>query len=277
MSTFTPLKGMSGVIKSFMDAQRKPTDVSEDWRPSKFMVMASWDDAPHLTQKVKDELFEAIPPNQRAARSKGTPTIGAGLIYPVGEEVFVKPFTIPAHWAKVYGMDVGWNVTCAIFGALDRDTDTLYLYDEYYGIQSEPAVHGDAIRRRGGDWMKGVIDTAARGRSQIDGLNLWDIYTKQQKLKLYPANKAVEAGIYEVWNRFTSGRLKIFKTCQNLERELMMYHRDEKGKINKTDDHLNDSTRYLCMTGIPLATCKMEMVQGLREQKSNVVNLNSWC
>lgn len=289
MSTFTPLKGMSAVIKSFMDAQKKPTDVPEEgsilpdgsvvkaWKPSKFMVMAGWDDAPHLTKEAKDEMYMAIPPNQRMARSKGTPTIGAGLIFPIDESVYVKPFEIPRHWARVYGMDVGWNVTCALFCALDRDNDVLYFYDEYYGQTSEPAVHGDAIRRRGGDWMKGVIDTAARGRSQIDGLNLWDIYSKQQKLKIYPANKAVEAGIYEMWSRFTSGRLKIFKTCQNLERELMMYHRDEKGKINKSDDHLIDSGRYVCLSGISLATCKMEIVQARREQSNNVVNLNSWC
>jgi phage terminase large subunit-like protein len=277
MSTFTPLRGMSGVIKSFMDAQKKPSEAPEDWRPSKFMVMAGWDDAPHLTQEVKDELYMAIPPNQRAARSKGTPTIGAGLIYPIGEEVYINPITIPNHWARVYGFDVGWNVNAAIFGALDRDSDTLYIVDEYYGMQQEPAVHADAIKRRGGDWMKGVIDTAAKGRSQVDGAQLWDLYTKQYKLKLYPANKAVEAGIYEVWSRFTSGRLKIFKTCQNLERELMMYHRDEKGKISKTDDHGLDALRYMIMSGIPLASCKMELVQARREATNNVVSLNSWC
>jgi phage terminase large subunit-like protein len=278
MCTFTPLKGMSQVIKSYMDAQRKPSDAPPDWRPSKFMVTAGWNDAPHLGEKEKEEMRQGIPPSQLAAREKGIPAIGAGLIYPIDEKsVFVKPFEIPRHWAKVYGFDVGWNVNAAIFGALDRDNDTLYIYDEYYGMQQEPAVHGDAIRRRGGDWMKGVIDTAARGRSQTDGANLWDIYTRQQKLKIYPANKAVEAGIYEVWSRFSSGRLKIFKTCGNLERELMMYHRDEKGKINKTDDHGLDGLRYLCMSGIPLATCKMELVKNERERRDNVVNLSSWC
>lgn len=293
MSTFTPLRGMSGVIKSFMDAQKKPSDTPkvprlnpltgvieevDEWRPTKYMVMAGWDDAPHLTQQSKDEMLAAIPPSQRAARSKGTPAIGSGLIYPIDEQVvFVKDFEIPRHFARSYGMDVGWNVTGAVFGALDRDNDILYITSEYYGQQSEPAVHADAIKRRGGDWQKGVIDTAARGRSQIDGANLWDIYTRQHKLKIYPANKAVEAGIYEVWSRFSSGRLRIFKSCQNLERELMMYHRDDKGKINKTDDHLLDSLRYLCMSGMSIATCKMEMIQGRREATNNVISLNSWC
>lgn len=277
MSTFTPLKGMSGVIKSFMDAQKKPSEAGDDWRPSKFMVMAGWDDAPHLTQSAKDEMLMAIPPNQRAARSKGTPTIGAGLIYPVDESVFIKPVEIPPYWARVYGMDVGWNVTAAVFGALDRESDTLYIVDEYYGQQQEPVVHADAIKRRGGDWMKGVIDTAARGRSQIDGQSLWNLYSREHKLKIYPANKAVEAGIYEVWSRFSSGRLKIFKTCQNLEREIMMYHRDEKGKINKSDDHLLDSLRYMIMSGMPLANCKMEIAKERRESRNNVVNLRSWC
>jgi phage terminase large subunit-like protein len=276
LCTFTPLRGMSDVIKSFMGSQIKPSDLSapDEWRPSKFMIQASWDDAPHLTPESKKEMLDAIPPNQRDARSKGLPTIGAGLIFPCDESVYVKNFDIPKYWSKVYGMDVGWKVTAAVFGALDRDTDTLYIYDEYYGQQSEPVVHADAIKRRGGGWMKGVIDTAARGRSQIDGLNLWDIYSKQFGLKIYPANKAVEAGIYEVWSRISSGRLKIFKSCQNLEREMKMYHRDEKGKINKSDDHLLDSLRYMCLSGLNLASPHISMIP---KQQANVVSLASWC
>jgi phage terminase large subunit-like protein len=278
MSTFTPLRGMSAVIKGFMDAQKKPTDLDKEteklWKPAKYMTTASWDDAPHLTADSKREMLQAIPPNQRDARSKGLPTIGSGLIYPTDETTFIKNFEIPKHWSKVYGMDVGWNVTAAVFAALDRDTDTIYIYDEYYGQTSEPAVHSDAIKRRGGGWMKGVIDTAARGRSQIDGANLWDIYSKQFGLKIYPANKAVEAGIYEVWTRISSGRLKIFRSCSNLERELKMYHRDEKGKINKSDDHLLDSLRYLSMSGIPLASPHISMVP---RSENKVISLASWC
>lgn len=274
MCTFTPLRGMSDVIKSFMDAQKKPTDVPDEevWKPAKYMIMAGWDDAPHLTEQSKNELLASIPPNQREARSKGIPCIGAGLIYPCDESVYVKPFEIPKHWAKVYGFDVGWNYTAAVFAALDRETDTLYIYDEYLGQQQEPAVHADAIKRRGATWMKGVIDTAARGRSQVDGAQLWDIYQRQHKLKIYPANKAVEAGLYEVWSRFSSGRLKIFKSCSNLERELRMYHRDENGKINKTDDHLLDGLRYLCLSGLHLATCQVELARGRSETK-NVINM----
>jgi len=289
MSTFTPLRGISQVIKSFMSAQAKPSDykgpdkinplsglVEEvPWAPTKFMVMASWDDAPHLSEESKIEMLQAIPPNQRDARAKGLPTIGAGLIYPCDESIYVKDFEIPKHWAKVYGMDVGWNVTAAVFAAIDRTNDIVYITGEYYGQQQEPVVHADAIKRRGGSWMKGVIDTAARGRSQTDGDSLWRIYKMDQGLKIYPANKAVEAGIYEVWSRMSSGRLKIFKSCQNLERELKMYHRDEKGKINKTDDHELDSMRYLIMSGIPLATCKLEFANN-RNSSANVVNMQGY-
>lgn len=31
-------------------------------------------------------------------------------------------------------------------GALDRATDTLYLYHEHYRSQAEPVVHAEAIR-----------------------------------------------------------------------------------------------------------------------------------
>ena len=31
-----------------------------------------------------------------------------------------------------------------------------------------------------------------------------------------PAQNAVEAGIYNVWQRLSGGKLKVFKSCRNL-------------------------------------------------------------
>jgi hypothetical protein len=93
---------------------------------SRFLVTATWDDVPHLTQEAKDELWSSIPPFQRDARSKGIPTLGAGAIYPISQEdLEVADFPIPDHWPRAFGLDVGWNRTAAIHGALDRETDIL--------------------------------------------------------------------------------------------------------------------------------------------------------
>jgi hypothetical protein len=139
-------------------------------------------------------------------------------------------------------MDVGWNRTAVLWGALDRDSDTLYLYSEHYEGQGEPAVHASAIKARGP--VTGFIDPASRSRSQSDGEQLLSLY-REEGLSLMVADNSVETGIYDVHQRMTSGRIKIFSTCQNLLKELPLYHRDENGKIVKRNDHLCDCMRYL--------------------------------
>jgi phage terminase large subunit-like protein len=263
MLTFTPLRGLSNVVLAFMENSQLVKE-----QTSKFMTTATWDDVPHLTKEMKDELWAAIPPNERDARAKGLPVIGSGLIYPIDEsKVVIEDIPVPRFWPRMYGMDVGWNKTAVVWGALDRETDVLYIYSEYYAGEQEPVIHAKSIKARG-EHIKGVIDPAARGRNQIDGKTLFKLYT-DEGLHISPANNAVEAGIYEVWDRLNTGRLKIFKSCQNLQNELKLYHRDDKGKIKKTRDHLLDALRYLVNSNIySSASTALE-----KEKRSNVIPL----
>ena len=188
----------------------------------------------------------------RDARTKGIPVLGVGAIYPVPESVVVcEPFELPSFWPRAYGLDVGWNRTAAAFGAWDRDSDTIYVYSEHYMGQAAPAVHASAIRDRG-DWIFGAIDPASVGSGQIDGRKLRDEYAKLG-LNLVDADNAVEAGIHACYQRFVSGRLKVFNTCRNLISEFRIYRRDVNGKIVKENDHLMDALRYLVMTGMRVA------------------------
>lgn len=249
--TFTPLLGMSETVLSFLPGGR----IEEKTSGAKFVVMASWDDAPHLSQKAKDLLWSSIPPFQRDARSKGVPQLGAGAIYPVPESDFVvDDFPIPDHWPRVYGMDIGWNRTAVPWGAWDREADIIYLYSEHYRGEAEPIVHVQSISARG-DWIPGVIDPASRGRSQEDGRQLFQSYI-DLGLNLEIAKNAVEAGLLEVWQRLSSGRLKVFKSMSNWLFEFRLYRRDEKGRIVKQNDHLMDATRYLVFSGLEHAKTK---------------------
>jgi len=94
--------------------------------------------------------------------------------------------------------------------------------------QAEPAIHATAIKARGE--LHGVIDPAARGRSQKDGETLKDAY-EANGLDLALANNGVESGILEVWQRLSTGRLKVFKSLGNFLAEYRIYRRDENGKI----------------------------------------------
>jgi len=234
------------------------------------LVQATWDDAPHLTTKDKEELYLSIPPHERGARSKGTPILGAGRIYPISEETLVvEPFEMPVFWPRAFALDVGWNVTAAIWGAWDRDSDTVYLYSEYYAGQQPPAVHASGIRLRG-DWMVGAIDPAAAGANQKDGSRLLDEY-RALGLFLVEADNAVEAGLFATYQRMASGGLKVFSTCPQWLSEFRIYRRGDNGKPIKERDHLMDATRYLIMTGMASAgvePSEMDEMENRRERDS---------
>jgi phage terminase large subunit-like protein len=244
IETFTPLKGITPVVMQYLPNGEATDDcaVTED----KALVMAGWDDVPHLGEAEKKRMLAETLPYLRDARSKGIPSLGSGAIYPVPEsEIKVADFPIPDHWKRLYALDVGWNRTAALWGAWDQDADIIYLTTEHYRGQAEPSIHADAIKARG-KGLEGVIDPAARGRAQDDGKQLMQTY-KDLGLKLSEANNAVESGLYEVWQRLSTGRLKVFASLSNWFSEYRMYRRDEKGRIIKSNDHLMDDTRYLIM------------------------------
>jgi phage terminase large subunit-like protein len=239
--TFTPLRGLSEVVLTYM-----PEGMISACPPEKFAIQVTWDDAPHLTEQSKAELAKTIPAYQLEARRSGVPQLGSGAIYTVAEEEFVtEPFEIPKHWPRCFGLDVGWNNTACVWLALDRGTDTAYIYDAYKRGGVEPAAHEADIARRG-EWIPGVVDPAAIWRS-----------VRGKPLGL--ANNDVEYGIDQVYRRIAGGRLKLFRSASTQWLgEYRTYRRDEKGKVVKEMDHLMDATRYAVVSGLQAAKTQPE-------------------
>lgn len=216
---------------------------------SKFVVMADWDDVPHLSLDEKQELIASIPPHQREARTKGVPQLGSGAIFPVPEtDIIVDDFVIPDHYPRGYGLDVGWNCTAAVWIAYDRESSTRYIYNVHKRGEAEPSIHADAIRSRG-LWIPGRIDPASRGRSQRDGHQLIQDYV-DMGLSIDMAPNAVESGLLEVWRLLSTGKLKVFASCKTWVEEFRLYRRDQKGRVVKQSDHLMDATRYAVVSGV---------------------------
>ena len=57
----------------------------------------------------------------------------------------------------------------------------------------------------------------------------------------------VEDGLYELNDLMMKGKLKFFNGLRHILDEVLQYHRDEKGKIVKTNDDCLDSLRYAYM------------------------------
>lgn len=263
--TFTPLMGLSTVVLSFLDGGKFPEGGVSEVNPHKYVTQVTWDEVPHLDEEQKKQLLATYSDYERAARSKGLPSLGSGAIYPYPEdEIMVRPFPIPPWWPKAYGLDVGWNRTAAIWGARDPESDIVYLYSEHYLGESLPAIHASAIKGRGA-WINGACDPAAHGRNQADGTRLVDLYYAEG-LTLFEADNGVESGIYKMGQYLASGRLKVFDTLTNWFGEYRVYRRDERGKVVKKNDHLMDATRYLMATGLDVASVSMEFEQSVRHR-----------
>lgn len=242
--TFTPLQGMSAVVKGFVQPDN-PLALE-----FKFTVQAGWADVPHLDPETQRIYMATVPKYQLDARTKGIPMLGAGAIYAFPEDgITVAPFEIPKHWRRCFGMDAGGGVkaTAVAYGAIDPVAQVLYIHDAYKRESPEVAIHIEAMKARG-KWVPGVGDAAALVMTAHDATQLIAIY-QGAGIDLELPDKAVETGIQEVWELMSAGRFKVFANLEPWWGEWRMYHRDEKGRIVKKDDHLMDATRYLVRSG----------------------------
>jgi len=238
--TFTPETGMTPVVTQFM------TKLGS----SQALFAATWDDAPHLNDDIKEEILRALPPHEREMRSKGIPIFGSGMVFPnVTEQIECEAFAIPEYWPRVCGIDFGWDhPTAAVWLAWDRDTDTVYVYDCYRQSSQTPVVHSAAIRERG-KWIPVVWPHDGSQHDKGSGQSLADIYRKQglnmmhQHFTNPKGDIAIEPGIMEMLQRMETGRFRVFTYLRDWFEEVRMYHRKD-GKIVANMDDLMSATRY---------------------------------
>jgi phage terminase large subunit-like protein len=256
MLTYTPLDGITEVVEEFMAGIGiGPVPGS----PSRYTVNAGWDDVPHLDEQTKAELLRSTKKYLRDARSKGIPALGTGVIFPVDDDAITcRPFKLPDHWPRICGHDFGWDhPTADAWLALDPDTDTIYLYDEYAESEQPIAVHAAAIKARG-DWIPVAWPHDGLQHEKGSGIQLAEQYRDQGCAMLHDhaqfdttgedeetrvSRTSVEAGLHEMLTRMQDGRWKVFDTCQGWLREKAIYRR-EKGKVVKLGDDRISASRY---------------------------------
>lgn len=246
--TFTPLLGMSTVVCRFI--MPAGDDPGADSRNVTSMTI---EDAEHYSPEERAKIIASYPLHEREARAKGIPTLGSGLIFPIlEEEIVVEPIPIPAHWPQINGLDFGYDHP---FGAVnlawDRDTDTVYVVQDYRTRQATPVIHAAAIKPWGA-WIPCAWPHDGFQHDKGSGLQLKSQY-EAQGLNMLPENAeweeggfGVEAGIADMLDRMQTGRWKVFKTCLHWLEERRLYHRKE-GKIVKERDDVISASRYALM------------------------------
>lgn len=260
--TFTPLLGMSEVVRRFLFEKS----------PDRIDINMTIDDALHYTEEERARIVASYPAHEREARTKGTPVLGSGRIFPVVEEsITFDPFPFPDHWPAIAGLDFGWDhPTAAVWARLDRDADTLYIYDCYRVREATPVIHGAAIKARGA-WIPIAWPHDGLQHSKDSGKPLAEQY-RAQGLNMLPEHAqhpdgsiGVEAGLMDMLDRMYTGRLKVARHLNDWWEEFRLYHRKD-GKVAKAFDDIMSASRYLCMS-LRFARCERERPQETRTQQ----------
>jgi phage terminase large subunit-like protein len=249
--TFTPLKGMSGVVKRFLIDKPAGTVVTT----------MTIEDAEHYTQEERAAIIASYPAHEREARTKGIPTLGSGRIFPIADELIsIAPFEIPHHWPQICGIDFGWDhPSAATRLAWDRDNDVIYVTSAHRQKEQTPLLFASTVKPWG-EWLPWAWPHDGLQHDKGSGQALADQY-KTQGLNMLPdkathppqdgekegaGGNSVEAGIVDMLDRMQTGRWKVFSNLTEWFEEFRMYHRKD-GKVVKLDDDLISASRYAYM------------------------------
>lgn len=243
MLTFTPLLGMSNVVRDFLAQEGTFCHVTR----------ATLRDALHYTDDQRREIAAQYKEYEREARVDGVPQLGSGAVFPYPDDtISCEPFQPPSYWPQIGAVDFGYDHPFAAARlAYDRDNDVAYVIQTYRDRQSTPLIHCAALK----EWGEGLPFAWPHDGLQHDkgsGVPLAKQY-KDQGLKMLPeratfpdGSHGFEAGISEMSMRFQSGRLKVFNYLTDWFEEYRFYHRKD-GLVVKEQDDLLAATRYAIM------------------------------
>jgi phage terminase large subunit-like protein len=241
--TFTPLKGMSTVVKRYL----------LDKSPARHVTTMTLDDAGHYSTEDKARITAQYPEHEKATRTRGIPQMGSGRVFLVDEEkLLIDPFECPRHWIKLGGLDPGWTHFAAFCECWwDRDLDIFYLVRTVRLREQTVLQHVNVVRSWRLRWA-----WPHDGRNQTlagAGVPLMKQYRDagldmmNEKATFEDGGMSVEAGVAEMHDRMRGGRWKVFKGQNDgwLE-EYRLYHRKDGLLIKENDDAISAS-RYALM------------------------------
>lgn len=245
--TFTPLLGMSAVVKRYL--QEKPAGTT--------VIRMTIDDAEHYTPEQRAAIIAAYPEHEREARARGIPIMGSGLVFPIAESTFaVDAFEIPTHWARINALDFGWDHPAGFVAlAHDRDTDTAYVYDAWKLKNAPVMLQAGTITAKGYQHIPTAWPHDGLQHDKGSGEQLKEQYRKfgvnmlneraqfEPTADGKPGGNSVEAGVAMMLTRFQSRQLRVFRHLNDWFDEFRLYHRKD-GLIVKQDDDILSATRY---------------------------------
>lgn len=166
-------------------------------------------------------------------------------------DVVIPQFDLPKHWPRVWALDIDGSKASVLWAAVDRESDTLYVYADCITGRIELSLVADAIRNRG-SWIPGLFNHLARKRREPEGLRIVDALL-DLKLDVFVVAADAEAAISEIGRRFTTKRIKVFDTCRDWIAQYRSYRRNKDGDLVEESDGLMRATDLLALSGVQIA------------------------
>ncbi|MER8455839.1 terminase large subunit [Mesorhizobium sp. M1300] len=239
--TFTPLLGMSSVVKRFL------SENSQDRHDTVMTI----EDAEHIPAAERQKIINSYPAHEQEARVKGIPILGSGRIFPVLEaDITEDPFHIPRYWPRLGAMDFGWDHPfAAVEIVYDTEGDVVHIVRSYRVREQSPAIHAIALRPWGAwlpwswprDGRRETLEGAGQALAKqfgVHGLSMLGTHAQ-----FSDGSVSVEAGLMDMLDRMQTGRFKVFKHLNDWFEEFRLYHRKD-GRVEKIGDDLMSASRY---------------------------------
>lgn len=259
---FTPLKGMSDVVRRFVG------DVAlDDTFPEVLLgalgalVRIKATDAPHLTPAIIEKMKREYPKHEHAARMDGIPALGEGAVFPFADEDILVPwFVPPAHFRILDGIDFGFtHPTARVRGIMNPDTKQIWLIRDYRAAGALPSTHVEAWAgifkgRVPVVWPHDGRNTETDGTSKRAKYQALGVPFTTSPAELPTGGNSLEGSVQVMYEMFASGLLKVFRhACPYFMAERSGYRREKKkdgtSEIVKQLDDAMDAGRY-CIMGL---------------------------
>lgn len=156
-------------------------------------------------------------------------------------EFLIPPFAIPVIWPRGYALRIEPGRTLALWAAHDIHQRTLYITAEHLRSGADASTNVAAIIVRG-EWMPGIIDS---DETKLEARRELAQFYAALGLEVTLADRAFEAGISDVNGLISTGRLKVFSSCQRTISDYRAYRRDAEGELSR-DGGLMECLRILC-------------------------------
>jgi phage terminase large subunit-like protein len=260
LCSFTPLKGMSGLVRKFWDKIEGYTHVRVTWDDIPFEN--EWNEK-FFSQEERDQLSRDFMPWERDCRMKGIPLVGKGVVFPLLSWPTYKAIDVDLKsnekMERLISFDLGIKNDPTVISFFFRDPveEVIYLHRQIKVAQGETPdeyVHYLMDKDTKGVPIALPHDATQAGRYTLTEQSVREVFEDNYGLNcisgaiLNPVNDQGKVtnhksyGINIMRLGMERGTFKINESCVDFLDESRNYAIDEAGRFSDPDDHI-DSAR----------------------------------